>query len=832
MNFFANKNKSLVKKEHEIEPRKLYYSSTKSDEFVHLRGVQEEVLEKWHDRRDENELLIKMNTGAGKTLVGLLMLYSKMQEHKKPTVFLCPDNQLLNQVLDQSKNYNIPTAIIDEDRDFPESFLNADAVLVTTISRMFNGKNVFDRDKVVPIAIVIDDAHKCVEKVKDAFTVKIPDDHDLYSSFVNLFKNDLKRQSLGSYEAIISGAPHYYMKVPFWSWLENQDRITELLVQYIDEKETLLFKWNLLNNNLAQYEMYINARGIEISPMVSFSKNVVAYNNAKHKYALSATFVNDSAILQDLNFSLESVLIPITPRDRKDYGQRLILAPKRYYNNISDKDQINILLKHLDKGQNVVVLVPSYRIANQWQKIGAEVADKDCIDDVIEKLRASKGNFVVFVNRYEGIDLSGSSCNVLVIHDHPKFNFLRDSYQQDLQHETSNNIIAQTIEQGMGRSVRSSNDFSVIYLMGRHILKLLRSRKNLEYFNSHTRKQLELGLSLMEGQKLNDDNVVDGIVEIADYCLRQDSEWLNYYSNFMDEIEDINSESRELKLRNLDNEKKAIHKFIEGDYGRALSFARDIQIDTLSPIDKALHYQLLANIIYPTDKNMSNDYLVKSKSITSKMPSPFLSHKKWKLQLSSSQIKEAIKFYNSFTSINDLLLFIKEIDKDLVYNETENSEEFEEALFKLGNLLGFISSRPEKESNEGPDGLWGTSSHYLILEAKSEKLHKNRISKSNVEQLYHSIEWFKEKFIFEGLTLGISWQPNNKKMDDVAINESIRVVDVSKLDYLKKSLNNLLDFLSKLNRISELTEDNLRIEFTNYGFNVNEFILRYLKKIK
>jgi len=42
----------------------------------YLRGPQDQVLAAWYDRRDEQDLVIKMNTGGGKTLVGLLIARS------------------------------------------------------------------------------------------------------------------------------------------------------------------------------------------------------------------------------------------------------------------------------------------------------------------------------------------------------------------------------------------------------------------------------------------------------------------------------------------------------------------------------------------------------------------------------------------------------------------------------------------------------------------------------------------------------------------------------------------------------------------------------------
>lgn len=832
MNFFAQKNKSLEKRKLETDPIKLYNSLSKDKEYIYLRGVQEEVLNEWNKRRNEDSLLIKMNTGAGKTLVGLLILYSKMIESKKPVVFLCPDNQLLNQVVTQSKNYSIPTCEIDENNDFPEEFLNSEAVLVSTISKMFNGKNIFDRDKIKLEAIVIDDAHRCVEKVKDSFTVKISDDHELYNKLLRLFQDDLKKQALGCYEAITTGSPGYYMKVPFWNWIDKKDKVTQLLVEYIDDIETLLFKWKLIENNLEQYEMYFNTNRIEITPLVSYIQNIIAYDSVKHKYALSATFVNDSSILKDFNFSYNSVLNPITPIDRKDYGQRLILAPKRYFNNLSKNDHIEILNHHLKKNENVVILVPNMKAANEWESLGARIAYKDDIDDTIEMLKTSKGNLVVFVNRYEGIDLSGDSCNVLVIYNHPKFKFIKDEHYEDIHHETSANIIAQTIEQGMGRTVRSGNDYSVVYLMGRHILRFLRQRKNLDFFNSYTKKQLELGLNLMEGHKLNDDNAVEKITEIADYCLSQDNEWKTFYQNFMDGDELTDSTSREKKLLTFDNEKKAIHHFIKEDYNDALKFGHNAINENASDIEKACHYQMLAHITYPLDKNKSNNYLLKSRTLSSKMPMPFLSNEKWKIKNSKEQCSKAFGFIQSFSSLNDLLLYINEIKTYLIFDTNNDSDDFEEALYKLGELLGFESTRPEKQNKEGSDVLWGTKEYYLVLEAKSEKLPVNKISKSDIEQLYHSIAWFNEKYKFDGKLLGVTLQPNSRKNDDVVVNDQIKAINSEKLDAVNNSLNELNSYFSKQNNISDITEENIRIEYNRLGLNGGHFLTKYLKDIR
>ena len=61
------KNKQVV-----IEPRDIFMSlPQKSKHYEYPRDVQSEVWKKWFDIRNEKNCIIKMNTGSGKTVVGL-----------------------------------------------------------------------------------------------------------------------------------------------------------------------------------------------------------------------------------------------------------------------------------------------------------------------------------------------------------------------------------------------------------------------------------------------------------------------------------------------------------------------------------------------------------------------------------------------------------------------------------------------------------------------------------------------------------------------------------------------------------------------------------------
>jgi len=77
-----------------IEPRELYASlPNKADGYGYLRDVQAQLLSKWRARRGERDLIIKVNTGAGKTIDGLVILQSYLNEGEGPELYVAPNTK-------------------------------------------------------------------------------------------------------------------------------------------------------------------------------------------------------------------------------------------------------------------------------------------------------------------------------------------------------------------------------------------------------------------------------------------------------------------------------------------------------------------------------------------------------------------------------------------------------------------------------------------------------------------------------------------------------------------------------------------------------------------
>src|ERR1700704_5756622 len=89
------------------KPRDIFNSLPKPPGINDLYASQAEVLDSWFARRTDKDIVVKLHTGGGKTLVALLMAQSTMNETGQPVLYLAPTTQLVGQVLDKSREYGI-----------------------------------------------------------------------------------------------------------------------------------------------------------------------------------------------------------------------------------------------------------------------------------------------------------------------------------------------------------------------------------------------------------------------------------------------------------------------------------------------------------------------------------------------------------------------------------------------------------------------------------------------------------------------------------------------------------------------------------------------------
>ena len=84
-------NKRLNKKEiiKKTNPIEIYESLDRRSIAGPLRPAQSKILSEWYtNRKDEKDLIIKLHTGEGKTLIGLITLQSKINSNEGPCLYI------------------------------------------------------------------------------------------------------------------------------------------------------------------------------------------------------------------------------------------------------------------------------------------------------------------------------------------------------------------------------------------------------------------------------------------------------------------------------------------------------------------------------------------------------------------------------------------------------------------------------------------------------------------------------------------------------------------------------------------------------------------------
>ena len=159
-----NKLRAKKKRKNVIEPWEIFRRLPKPPGINDLYGSQEKVLKEWFSNRRNRDVVVKLHTGGGKTLVGLLMAQSTLTEISEPVLYLTPTTQLVDQTLKKAREIGVPAVPYERGyTPLSDDFLNAKAVMVGTYKALFNGVSKFglrgssDLKKVG--AVILDDAH-------------------------------------------------------------------------------------------------------------------------------------------------------------------------------------------------------------------------------------------------------------------------------------------------------------------------------------------------------------------------------------------------------------------------------------------------------------------------------------------------------------------------------------------------------------------------------------------------------------------------------------------------------------------------------------------------
>lgn len=748
------KKLDTAKIEKKINPIEIYDSLDRRSVAGPLRPAQQKILERWFNSNvNDKDLIIKLHTGEGKTLIGLLILLSKINSGNGPCLFVCPNKYLVQQVIRDAKKFGVPFCTIEEDGSLPNEFVDGEKILITHVQKVFNGKTIFGLgiDYVTVENIILDDSHACIDAIRGTFTIEVKRNHRAYQEILELFKDALPEQGEGTFYEIQKGEYESFLPIPYWNWIDKSSEILEILSKYKDEKQ-FMFAWPFIKDNIKGCQSFISGQSLEITPVHIPIEKFSSFHNASQRILMSATTQDDSFFIKGLGFNLEAIKNPLQNPDQIWSGEKMLVIPSLIDDTLDRITIINSFSKPINKKYGVVALTPSFSKSELYRNLGSIVPQSNEIPQVINHLK--KGNFmetVVFANRYDGIDLPDETCRILIIDSLPFFNSFADSYEETnrLGSDFSNIKIAQKIEQGLGRSVRGEKDYCLILIIGADLIKFIKSSRTKKYFSQQTQRQIELGMEIaqMASDEVSEKNQPFEVVKsLMKQSILRDEGWKEFYKEEMNKIKPQNNQSKIYEILAL--ERKAAVSAYAGDFEKASEYIQSI-VDKYcdDESEKAWYLQILARYKYFVSKSDSNTFQKSAflKNHELLKPSEGITYKKLNF-INENRIKRIQEWIKEHKDFEDLILSVDGILSNLEFGIS--ADKFEYALKELGIILGFISERPDKEIKKGPDNLWcGVSNEFFLFECKSEvNIDRNDINKHEVSQMNSHCGWFDSQY--------------------------------------------------------------------------------------
>ena len=834
VDFSKRLNKKKIEKK--VNPIDIYETVDRKSDTGPLRPAQTEILESWYNqRKEERDLIVKLHTGEGKTLVGLLILQSVINSNEGPCLYVCPNIYLVSQVCAEAEKFGIGYCTIGKE-GIPNDFISGEKILITHAQKLFNGLSIFGiNNSFTKVGtIILDDSHTCIDTIKDAFSISIDkkENTNLYNSLVSLFEDDLREQGEGSFLDITYGNYDTLLTVPYWSWYDKKSEVLEILSKHNGDNQ-VKFSWPLLKDSIEHYTCYITSSKIEISPYYPNVNDFPTFSKAQHRILMSATTQDDSFFIKGLDFDINSVQNPLVTTRQKWSGEKMIIVPSLIHDNL-DRDLIVTKFSQASfKRFGGVALVPSTRKAHQYKAAGAVIADSQNIVEEIDKIKNKNfEKLLVINNRYDGIDLPDEACRILIIDSIPYFNSLSDRYEEVCRpsSEIMNKRIAQKIEQGLGRGVRGEKDYCVIIIIGSDLVKFIRSIDSRKYFSAQTKKQIDIGLSIAEMTKEDEaeenQNHFNIVLSLVKQSVDRDESWKQYYVDEMDSIIDYTTKSS--LYEKLAIEREIEKDFLLNDYESACEKLQEyIDKYCSDELEKGWYLQQLARFYYKTNRIMSNDMQKAAFKNNNQLlkPKSGIAYKKVSY-INQNRLAKVRDFLVQFQNYGELQLATNEILDNLSFGI--NSNKFESSLQKVGEMLGFISQRPDKDIRKGPDNLWcGVENHYFIFECKNEVSdNREEINKHEAGQMNSHCAWFKSEY---GDNISVSRFliiPTKNLSYQADFEHDVKIIRKGKLRDLKRNIKHFIDNLHSYS-LPDISDDTLQKLLSEHHLDIEDLKIRY-----
>lgn len=462
-----------------------FLSSFRSSKFQHLRDAQAYVLHEYSASYISClDVAIELPTGAGKTLIALLIAEAWRQEGKKAAI-LSANKTLARQMLAEGKSLNIPVTLMEGrgiDIPAPEkrAYQRATKVAIMNYWVYFNQNPVIDAADL----LIMDDAHLAEHCLHSLYSVEINEHShkDLFNALIIELQSRFPEYSVLADaiagHASLTGATEL---LSFVDQVKAADRIREIIDTSSDLKSDsdLGFHWRRVRDSLREANIYLSLRSIWIRPYVYPLVSNPHYTGTQQRMYLSATVGDSGDLSRRLGVNAIAKIPVSSEYAEKTSGRRLIVM-----NRIEDKDIPSrlaaVIFTALQIHPKSVWLCSSEADARKFQTAVSKWLDANGmvghptwllapLGDEIDQFKASPNGHLFVAGRFDGMDFKADECRLVVLTTLPRAINTQEEFISSYLRDSGFMLkrLNQRIVQALGRCNRAEDDFGVYVLADR-----------------------------------------------------------------------------------------------------------------------------------------------------------------------------------------------------------------------------------------------------------------------------------------------------------------------------------------------------------------------------
>src|SRR5690625_3633847 len=704
------------------------------------------------DGIEANDVALELTTGAGKTLIGLLIGEYRRRKLKEKIIYLCPNNQLVNQVVEKAnKIYGIKahafTGRINEYTQVSKSAYNrAEIIAVTNYSSLFINNSFFNDADV----IIFDDAHGSENYIANHWSLEISreEHNELFDSLIDCIKGDLdytQLSYLNNYEETNS-AISWIDKFPNIKFYSKREEIIDLIEARANRENKLVYPWNNIKEHLNTCNLFLSSGKLLIRPYIPPTMTHEPFRQATQRIYMSATLCESGELDRVIGVSNIKRLTIVSECKKNSIGRSYFVFSDASFKHEKSKELFIEMNKKLPRSLFLVQDNISVQKLSEFVKknMDAEFFTIDKIEKNFSSFVSNDNAIAILANRYDGIDMEGDKCHLLFIHQLPKGTSLQERFMSARLAASVlfEERIRTKLIQAIGRCTRSSTDYAIVCIFGEDLLKALTARKKIERFPPELRAELEFGYTYSEGLE-NYENILlsmDSLINKTDDWDDAEEQILALRENYINEEESNEIRSNELLNKSAKLEVRFQYALWKEDYEVALGLVDQI-IANLN--GKALiGYKSFWNYIggyvsYMIYKNGDESYYKSMKDYLDKAAGNSLNVSWFKRIIPNKEnaesntinfvmdVVERIESEIYIDGVKSSVKFERRVERIMKLLKSEEGNEFEQGHEALGKLLGYNVGNTKDHSS--PDPWWIINGHYCIV--SEDKIYKGENKK-------------------------------------------------------------------------------------------------------